>query len=316
MILGKLLPRDTADIFAGLPPSAKLVSMRVVIDTNCLESEELDLLLSSSKNHAAVIPGHTIAEIFRPRDNEAIFASLKIICTYSRQVIVLKENRLANRVDPKAPAISNHFIDKDTTRQFPKFCEVIEAAQQGDPAYLRQIERRRQWAIERVETAQAAMGDQSEALEELRANFADHELRELRAGRKLKDETRFKILALVTQPADKMFADQSNGTHIHSPPYRYNQFVWRYALAHIVQMMQLLRKGAVRRAPEKARNDHFDNVFATFGTYFNGVMSNDMGTLVTQDILRVILKSLGARLAPDYVTTGYIEQLIEQQAKK
>ena len=252
MTLGKLLPRVTPDIFAGLPPPAKLFSMRVVIDTNCLESAELDLFLSSSKDHAAVIPGHTIAEIFKPRDNEAIFASLKIICTYSRQVIVLKENRLANRVDPKAPAISNHFIDKDTTRQFPNFCEVIEAAQQGHPAYLRQIERRRQWAIERVETAQTAMGDQSEALEELRANFADHELRELRAGRKLKDETRFKILALVTQLADKMFADQSNGAHIHSPPYRYNQFVWRYEASRVFRRRFHLSHATISRVSRAA----------------------------------------------------------------
>lgn len=291
--------------------------MRVVIDTNCLESEELDLFLSSSKDHAAVIPGHTIAEIFRPKDNEAIFASLKIICTYPKQVIVLKENRLANRVDPKAAAISNHFIDKKTTRQFPKFSELIEAAQQGHPGYLRHIEQRRQWAIERVGTAQASMGDQSEAIQELVSNFDKHELKELRAGRPLKDITRFRIITLTNEIAAELLSDVDRKKRLHPPPYRYNQFVWRYALSHVIQLLQLVKNGAIRRDPENAKNDHFDNVFATFATYFNGVMTNDLkGTLLTHEIIRIILTSLGARLAPDYVATGYIEQFIADESRK
>lgn len=225
--------------------------MRVVIDTNCLESEELEFFLGSSNEHFAVIPAHTVAEIFRPNDNLAIFSALKIICASPAQVLVLKENRLANRVDPKASAISNHFIDKATTRKFPHFCVAIQAASDGHPQYLQKVEQRRQWAIERVETAQRSMGDQSEALAELSANFADSELRELRAGRKLKDETRFKMMSMTSLIAESMFADQSSGQHIHPAPYRYNQFVWRYALAHIVQMMQLLKAGAVRRAPRR-----------------------------------------------------------------
>ena len=68
---------------------------------------------------------------------------------------------------------------------------------------------------------------------------------------------------------------------------------------------------AQRRSPEKARNDHFDNVFATFGTYFNGLLTDDRGPLLTQHIARVILRSLGSRLAPDYVESEYILSLLD-----
>jgi hypothetical protein len=76
--------------------------------------------------------------------------------------------------------------------------------------------------------------------------------------------------------------------------------------------MELLRKGAVRRAPAKARNDHFDNVFATYGTYFNGLMTNDSGPLLTQHVARLILNALEIRLATDYVESEYILDLLDK----
>lgn len=200
--------------------------------------------------------------------------------------------------------MANAFIDKQQTRSFPAFTEAIGRASKGDSWCLAQLEQRRGWALERSKNTQQAIGDQSDALAELVSNFEGHELKELRAGRSLKSETRQKILALTTDLADYMQVTQFGGVHIFPPPYRYNQFVWRYTLCHVIQMMQLVRQGSKRRAPEKARNDHFDNVFATFGTFFNGVMTNDFGTLLTHEIARVILRSLGARLASPYNAVG------------
>jgi len=77
-------------------------------------------------------------------------------------------------------------------------------------------------------------------------------------------------------------------------------------------LVRLLSRGAVRRAPAKARNDHFDNVFATFGTYYNGLMTNDAESLATHGIARIVLRALGARLADDYVESGYILKVLEE----
>lgn len=52
-------------------------------------------------------------------------------------------------------------------------------------------------------------------------------------------------------------------------------------------------------------------MFATFGTYFNGVMSMDRNQLMTHAIARIVLTSLGVRLARDYVESGYIFTLLD-----
>lgn len=289
--------------------------MRVVIDTNSLETTELSFFLGCSSEHAAVVPSHSAAEIFRPNSNEAIFSAFGTLCSFPKQVIVLKENRIANRVDPSSPAISNHFIDKTATRKFPEFCNILHDTTDGDGSYLNQIALRRRWAIERIENMRQSFGNLEEELAELGSNFTDNELYQLRSGNRLLNLTKQKILAITTSLAGQMYGEQFRGRRLFPPPYRYNHFVWRYTLAHIVRLMCHLKSGAKRRASKKAANDHFDNVFATFGTYFNGVMSNDREMLATQHIMRTILSSLSVRLAPDYISSGYIEKLIERHRK-
>ena len=129
----------------------------------------------------------------------------------------------------------------------------------------------------------------------------------------MSDAGRGAILDLTQRLATTVCRMHSRKIIIPPPPHRYYHFGWRYALCHVIRLMQLMRKGATQRSPAKARNDHFDNVFATFGTYFNGVISDDRGTLATQAIARVILRALGARLAPDYIETGYILDALDRR---
>lgn len=286
--------------------------MRVLIDTNCLESDELRLFLDGDQRNLAVLPEHTITEIFKPRSNDAIFASLSVLAEHPRQVLILGSNRQAGKVNPRAAAISNHFVDKASTRAFPRFCGALEQMKQGHRGLLRQLEKRRAWADERAKSAQTAFGDQSDSLADLAASFPAHELNRLRSGQPLSARSRATILEIVRRLTDQVHDGRPDQPlRPQQPPHLYYDFTWRYVLCHVLQLMDLVRKGAVRRAPEKARNDHFDNVLATFGTYFNGVMTNDSGPLLTQHIARIVLRSLGARLAVDYVESEYILSLLD-----
>jgi len=285
--------------------------MRVVIDTNSLETEELRIFLSSRRRNIAVLPEHTSAEIFKPSSDEAVFALLSTLCEFPKQVILLRGNRYAATVDARVPAISNRFIDRDISRSFPQFCGAVRAANSGHTGYLQQLAQRREWALERAETVESALGDQSDSLAELRDQFTAADLQRLRAGEALSERSRQLILGMTTAIAKILYVGHPARRPLQKPPYRYYQFTWRYALCHLIQLIQLIRDGGIRRAAPKARNDHFDNVFSTFGTYYNGVMTNDKGPLATQCIARIILRSLGVRLSEDYVETGYILTLID-----
>lgn len=285
--------------------------MRVVIDTNSLETDELRLFLSASKKNFAVLPEHLAAEMFRPKSLDAIYSNFAVLCETAGQVLQLWSNQKALLVNPRRSAMANHFIDRQSSRTFGKFCDVLAMAQDGHAGLQRQLNQRQTWAQERVDAVEGAFGDMSEALEELRSNFTRQELRTMASGEPFPDGARGRIYALTLALAEDQLAKHTNGWRLPSPPHRYNHFAWRYSLCHLVQMIEMMNRGARRRSPAKARNDHFDNVVATFGTYFNGVMTNDRKVLFTQHFARMVLKSLGVRLAPDYNETQYILDVIE-----
>jgi hypothetical protein len=286
--------------------------MRVVIDTNRLESDEIRLFLSGDPRNFAVLPEHTVVEIFKPSDVDAVISSFRVLRDYPRQVLLLRSNGKSALVDPRGGAIAERLIDRRVTRAFPKFCGMLKEAKAGHAGYRRQLAVRRKWALERAEAIQTSFGDQSDSLAELAAIFTQHELRQIRSGKPLSERVWQSMLEVVLGTATNIHTAHSGGKSLYPPPYTYDQFVWRYALCHIIQLMELVRKGAKRRAPGKARNDHFDNVFATYGTYFNGLMTNDRGPLLTQHIARMMLRALGARLAVDYVDSEYILSLIDE----
>lgn len=283
--------------------------LRVIIDTNSLQSEELTFFLRADRRHIAALPEHIASEIFRPNSVAAIIESFSVLSQFPRQVLMLWGNAKATGIDPRRGGMADSLIDKPTTRQLPTFFDILRRASEGNLGYREQLLKRRAWAVERSDNVLSALGDQSEVLAEIRSNFAPADLKRLARGESLSDEGRATIIAIVSRLASDQ-TRQVAGRGLAGPPHRYKQFAWRYSLCHIIQLIEMIRTGAVRRAPIKARNDHFDNVIATFGTYFNGVMSNDRGALRTHAIARAILHSLEMPLAVDYMFTDHFEGLL------
>lgn len=195
--------------------------MRVVVDTNSLESDELRIFLNASTENLAVLPEHTNAEMFKHATMEGIFASHSVLRDFPKQVLVLRANRVAAAVDPKASAISNRFVDKEATRQFPQFCKALIEAEQGKEFYLRQFRKRQQWAKERADQVEEALGDQSEALAEFRQLFTENDLKQLRTRSPLTPRSRTQILRAVLAMSQQIAASRPGNVRIPLPPHRY-----------------------------------------------------------------------------------------------
>ena len=289
--------------------------MRVVIDTNRLESDELDLFLRGSADNLAVLPEHTVVEIFKIRDVDAVIGSFRILRKYPRQVLLLRNNRFARAVDPRAgvAAIANSLIDRTITREFVEFCGMLDRSEAGDASLRRQLITRQRWAAERADAVEQAFGDQSEALKVLRTQFRKDDIRRLGAREPLSIHARGIILSGTRMLAKEILPREFQWVARMRTPMICQHFTWRYCLCHLLQLVRMMGLGATRRAPAKARNDHFDNVFATYATYYNGLMSMDAETNLTQSVARLILTSLGAYVSTDYLESGYILKVIERE---
>src|SRR5688572_17885783 len=107
------------------------MGMRVVIDTNRLQSEELRLFLSGDRDNRAILPEHTVTEIFKPNSVDAVVASFAVLRDFPKQIAVLHSNRNVAPISPRGGALADRLIDRKTTRELPGFFEVLTRVGEG-----------------------------------------------------------------------------------------------------------------------------------------------------------------------------------------
>jgi hypothetical protein len=199
------------------------MGMRVVIDTNRLQSEELCLFLMGDRENRAVLPEHTVTEIFKPNSHDAVIASFSVLRDFPKQILLLQSNRDVAVVSPRGAALASRYIDRQTTRELPKFFGMLARAEAGEEGYLRQLDQRRLWALEREGMIEGSFGDQSESLTELATMLNDHELRQFRSDKPLNARVCQVILEVTHMTAARVH-QQRTGKALHPPPYLYYQF--------------------------------------------------------------------------------------------
>ncbi len=285
--------------------------MRVVIDTNQLQSEQLRIFLSADVRNLAVLPEHTIIEIFKPGTLDAVYASFEVLSDFPNQIIQLRANRHAADTNVRFPGFANRFISKDNSRGMPRFLGILAQARAGEVDIQSQLDERRRWALEQINKSIAGFGDIAEELAAMRTQFSSADLAALSRNERTSREFKYLLFDLTTAIADDL-ARKRTGRGLPNGNSRYNDFNWRYVLCHLLQLLRVTANGGIRRNPKKVANDHLDNVFATFGTYYNGLMTEDATANATHVVARKILEILGARVPEDYLGGGYMLKIVDE----
>jgi hypothetical protein len=275
--------------------------MRIVIDSNRLQSEELRAFLSLAPENHAVITDYAAMEAFQGDTLRSIQASWEVLKDFPNQIVVLKGTRAAALVDPRAAGIGNRLIDKSQTRGVKDFARVLEHAGAGNRAAQRQLLQRGKWADDHMAKMLAGAENMELSISEFAGVFTEAEIKRMRRRETWKQETAEKFFRLVVHLTQRSFE-----AHPDKPPWPHhkhltNHFLYRHALAYCVYMMQLVRRGAVVRKAKLVRNDSVDVIFATFATYFNGFMSGDEQASVIHHLTRFLLVEQRARVPEDYM---------------
>ena len=112
--------------------------MRVVIDSNCLQSEELDDFLRMSSNNKAVLIDYAFIEAYKDETLVSIPRSMAVLRKYPNQVIVLHGTGKISRLSPSAKSIADRMIWKKYTKYFVSYCDALTALEKGDSLVIAQ----------------------------------------------------------------------------------------------------------------------------------------------------------------------------------
>lgn len=282
--------------------------MRVIIDTNRLRSEELWAFLAMSPDNRAVLTDYVMMEIMKPGRPEGVQGAFSILGQFPGQILALKGTGVVSSLAPDEVALPEAMICLDETAAIPDFLEQLQHAGNGeriDPA----LEARTGWAVGHMAVMEDGFVGMDVAIAEFTAPFTAAELRVIRQARDpFTPAMTSKFWELIVSMAMAIFAAKPELTppSLAQRPYHY---VFRNSLCYAAYMMSLVRVGGRPRRADRARNDAIDVLLATYGTYFDGVMSADALTNETFVFAHEVLKAARVKTGANYLA-DYFPQVV------
>jgi hypothetical protein len=282
----------------------------VVIDSNRLNSDELRMFLTMSAENKAVITDYAWMEAYKHGSPESVVRSFRVLSDFPEQVILLKGTKAVGALDARAPGIANRMIVPRSVREFTNTVKGLRQASKGDRGVIAQIRDHQLAAQEQMAKALADAAELIPILSENAKNlFTQEEISRFRNGKSYSLKTGDTIVNAAEHMSRGFFKRHPEHPRLPSRNSLVNTFLYRYALASILHLIEWIRCGSQTEiSAEKIRNDLVDLNFAVYGSYFNGLMTADSKLSRRHGELRHVLRILGGRM-PDEYLDSFLDEL-------
>lgn len=253
--------------------------MRMVVDSNFMQREELRSYLAASTENYAVLTDYAAMEAYKGDTLTSIFHSMAIVADYPKQVIILKATSIVCGLTGHEAGSQESLIDESLTRGFPDYCHHLSAAKRGDRPLQQQLLEHGHEATAHLERWRQDMAALSSGFEQMAAfiskTHSPAELKILRRRENYTPEMREKLIQNVLMFTKELLSTHPAVTKLPELAEVRDTFLFRYALCTYVLILKAIEGGGVKKNPEKLRNTMVDANFATFATYFDGLMTSD-----------------------------------------
>lgn len=250
---------------------------RVVVDSNMLRSERLREYLARGPDHFVVLPDYAAIEAYKGDTLQNVYAQLAILSEYPSQVIVLKNTQPNCAFKGRAKLLPEILISRKITGQFAKFCGAVKQAKAGNTNYQRQLVEHGKTADAHLQTMLDEAWNLIPIVEIVTQRFTAAELQIIRTNGVYTLPMIEKFVRTVGE-----FYDSWASRHPYAPKNirRHdlpNTFIFRAAVYAVLLVMDWVSKGGPppEIKHERLRNDQVDAVFATYATYFDGLLTAD-----------------------------------------
>ena len=250
--------------------------MKLVIDSNCLQSDELRSFLRKSTKNTAVLADFAAMEAYKDNTLASIYKSMQVVAEHPKQVLVLKGSAKVCLFSGKLKGLQRRLIDETQTRGFSNYIKALARGQNGNRNIQKQLLTYGQSAQAHFDKMLLDAEDMRPVFDTLANLYSKEERTIIREGRPYTSEMVGKLGKTVIEISGVAFGKspliQRRPTYEELP----NTFLFRTALACY---LMAIRRGALggsnNERPDRIRNDLVDMIFVAHGTYFDGILSND-----------------------------------------
>jgi hypothetical protein len=248
----------------------------MVVDSNVLQSPVLRDYLSKSISNFAVLTDYASMEAYKGNTLASIFPSMAILAEFPRQVIVLKTTGVVCGLRGRPTGLQRRLIHREQTRGFSKYCDRLLATNPGGFSLRKQLRHFGRAADAQMARMLSDAANIPEAIEGIANTFTDAELKIIRTGLPFSEQLALKIWGKINELAKNLFSQHPHPPFVRSVHELPNTFLFRSALCSFLWALDWISKGGPKGVKtERIRNDLIDVNFATFATYFDGLLSMD-----------------------------------------
>ncbi len=267
--------------------------MRVIVDSNQLQSETLRGFLSKSKGNFAVLPDYVAMEAYKGDTLASIYKAMAILADFPCQVIVLKGTSAVCGLKGRPAGLQRRMIDKSLSSGFVEYAHLLRQAQQGNKHLQRQLIELGKEATAHLDQMFDHAKSTGAAIDDIASLHSKEERNAIRLGAiyspELIDKTMRNVLGIAATVFHQYPAALLTPTYADLP----NTYIFRVALCTYLLALDWGARGGARHAtPAKLRNDFVDMSFAAYGTFFNGLMTADAKVIRIHREARIWLMAL------------------------
>lgn len=267
--------------------------MKVVVDSNQLQSDALKAYLSKSTSNFAVLTDYAAMEAYKGDTLASIYKSMAVLCDFPKQVIILKGTRKACGLRGRAAGLQRRLIDETQTTEFTTYVQHLHQAQNGNRYIQKQLLDLGLEATSHLDRMLKDAETKGVAIDDIATLYSKDERRAIRLGETLTSAFVDKTVTNILHIAGTGFRDHPNTTTIPTYSELPNTYIFRVALCTYLLALDWGAKGGAKDAnPARLRNDFVDMSFAAYATYFDGLMSADAKVLRIHSEARVWLTAL------------------------
>ena len=253
-----------------------LDAMKLIVDSNQLQSAKLRTYLAKSKSNYAVLTDYAAMEAHKGNTLASIYKSMAILSDFPDQVIVLKSTRAASGLRGRRAGLQRRLIDETQTKDFPRYISHLRQAQRGDRRLEQQLLDLGTEATSHLDRMLADAQTTGATIDDIAKLYSREERTAIRLGHDYPSTFVDKTIKNVMRIAGQAFGEHPNVTSIPTCAELPNTYIFRVALCTYLLALEWGANGGARNvAPTKLRNDFVDMNFAAYATYFDGLLSAD-----------------------------------------
>lgn len=246
--------------------------MLQVVDSNHLQNPKLRDYLASAPTNYAILTDYAGIEAYQGNTFASIFKAMQIVSDFPSQIIVLKNTIKICGLQGSEAVIRPQLIDAYQTSTFGVYCQALRRAEAGEANLRDEILMMGRDADSQLERMLADAAPMGKAFVELASHFTKKERHQIRTDDFYSDALLLKILQNTMEVALDIF----NRFSLSPGPELYDTFIFRNALCcYMLALEWGVQGGAQQAGHGKIRNDMVDTHFATYATYFDGLLSDD-----------------------------------------